>query len=295
MALLARVKAGMNKIAPLALADSSWDNVGVLLESPPPLSSTEDAEAKKNVFLTIDLTEKVLDEAIGCNTGVIVAYHPPIFSGLKRLNLADPKQRIVLRCVQNGISIYSPHTSVDACKGGNNDLLIQACGTLNQTSVKPVQPVMLNGKKATAPQDIAVCETGYGRIAKFEVPAKLDDVVASLKGRLGVPTLRVAVPDNFESVKLLSSVAVCAGSGSSVLRAVKEDIDLFVTGEMSHHEVLAANANGTVVILAEHTNSERFWLKEKLKDFMVGYLAENGGGDNRVIVSEADKDPLRVW
>lgn len=56
-----------------------------------------------------------------------------------------------------------------------------------------------------------------------------------------------------------SSVAICAGSGSSVLNGV--DADVYLTGEMSHHEILAANANGTHVVLCTHDGSERPWLK----------------------------------
>jgi len=43
------------------------------------------------------------------------------------------------------------------------------------------------------------------------------------------------------------------------------EVDLFLTGEMSHHEILAANAQGTSVILCEHSNSERGYLKQVLQ------------------------------
>jgi len=67
----------MQKFAPLTLAETSWDNVGVLLENPKPKESS-------NVLLTIDFTEKVLEEAIKKNISVVVSYHPPIFSSWKR-------------------------------------------------------------------------------------------------------------------------------------------------------------------------------------------------------------------
>nr|CAG8514873.1 6057_t:CDS:2 [Entrophospora candida] len=51
------------------------------------------------------------------SVGVIVAYHPPIFHAFKRLNLNDTKQNIVLKCIAEGISVYSPHT-VDCSVGG---------------------------------------------------------------------------------------------------------------------------------------------------------------------------------
>ncbi len=90
------------------------------------------------------------------------------------------------------------------------------------------------------------------------------------------------VPDS-----LIRSVAVCAGSGSSVLRGVKAD--LWITGEMSHHEVLEANHNQTSVILCEHTNTERgylYVLKLKLDKMFDEKLI--------VCVSKKDRDPLCV-
>ena len=102
----------MQKIAPLSLAELSWDNVGCLVEAPFPRQSNK-------VTLCIDTTEEVIDECINNHTSVIVSYHPPIFSSLKRLQMSDIKQRIVLKAIGSGISIYSPHTSLDACLDGS--------------------------------------------------------------------------------------------------------------------------------------------------------------------------------
>ena len=57
----------------------------------------------------------------------------------------------------------------------------------------------------------------------------------------------------------VTSVAVCAGSGSGVLRNIP--VSLYLTGEMSHHDVLHAVQSGTNVILCDHSNTERGYLK----------------------------------
>ena len=87
--------------------------------------------------------------------------------------------------------------------------------------------------------------------------------------------------------KLASSIAVCAGSGASVLRGVRATV--YITGEMSHHDVLEANHRGASVILCDHSNTERGYLRR------VGERlgAELGEGVS-VHVSEVDKDPLDV-
>lgn len=85
----------------------------------------------------------------------------------------------------------------------------------------------------------------------------------------------------------IKTVAVCAGSGASVLRGAAAD--LWLTGEMSHHEVLDATHNGTTVILVDHSNSERGYLKE-----LQPTLHQLFGGKVNVLISQKDRDPLQV-
>ncbi|KAJ9623950.1 hypothetical protein H2203_005396 [Taxawa tesnikishii (nom. ined.)] len=113
------VVSAMRKLYPESLADKSFDNTGLLLESPfDPLR-----RQMNSVLLTVDLTKAVADEAIERNDSIIVAYHPVIFRGLKSLTLSDSQQRSLLRLAAEGISVYSPHTAIDAAPGGLGDWL----------------------------------------------------------------------------------------------------------------------------------------------------------------------------
>lgn len=96
----------MELFAPTKFAEK-WDNVGVLVEP----SSEQDI---KKILLTNDLTENVMEEALKHEVNMIVSYHPPIFSGLKRLTQENWKERIIVKCIENRIALYSPHTSWDA-------------------------------------------------------------------------------------------------------------------------------------------------------------------------------------
>lgn len=98
---------------------------------------------KNSVLLTVDLTQAVVDEAIERKDSVIVTYRkysvfqiqiqtfqsadlitdPIVFRPLKGLTLANTQQASLLRCAQEGISIYSPHTAVDASPRGTNEWL----------------------------------------------------------------------------------------------------------------------------------------------------------------------------
>ena len=86
---------------------------------------------------------------------------------------------------------------------------------------------------------------------------------------------------------MVRSVAVCAGSGGSLLRGVRSD--LLVTGEMSHHEVLDAVHNGSSVVLCHHSNTERGYFSS-LRDKLIASL----GNQIDIFISEADRDPLDI-
>ncbi|MEI7656669.1 MAG: Nif3-like dinuclear metal center hexameric protein [Phycisphaerae bacterium] len=119
----------LGTIAPLDLAEP-WDKVGLL-------AGDRARVATGPVVLTIDLTEAVLAEAVAAKASAVIAYHPPIWDPLTRITDATPRQRIILRALEAGIAIYSPHTALDAVKGGITDWL---CEGLSGGSVDPDGP-----------------------------------------------------------------------------------------------------------------------------------------------------------
>jgi putative NIF3 family GTP cyclohydrolase 1 type 2 len=64
-----------------------------------------------------------MDESIEKNSDLIISYHPPIFSALKRVTSSTWKERIVQKCLENRIALFSPHTSWDNIDNGINDWL----------------------------------------------------------------------------------------------------------------------------------------------------------------------------
>ena len=96
----------IDSIAPPALAEP-WDNVGLLVGDP-------DRDLEGPTLVTIDLTPSVLAEALSIEAGAIVAYHPPLFTPIKRITTDTARGRTLLRCLEAGIAIHSPHTALDA-------------------------------------------------------------------------------------------------------------------------------------------------------------------------------------
>jgi hypothetical protein len=110
---LSKLIAALEQIAPTSAAES-WDNVGLLAGDP--------AQQISRIMLTIDYTPEVADESADSKCDLVIAYHPPIFSPLKRLTPPN----LVFDAIRRGVAIYSPHTALDAAAGGTNDMLADA-------------------------------------------------------------------------------------------------------------------------------------------------------------------------
>ena len=94
----------------------------------------------------------------------------------------------------------------------------------------------------------------------------------------------------------VQTFAVCAGSGASVLSALEDEpLDMILTGELSHHEVLAARAAGRFVALCGHAGSERGYLRvmrQKLQSELDEIIGEHRV---EVVLSQKDKSPLEIF
>ncbi len=155
----------MDRLAPLRLAES-WDNVGLLVGD-----EAEDLTPAR-VLLTIDATAAVIDEAIEAKCAAIVAYHPPLFASTKRVVAPS----LAYRLSRSGLSVYSPHTALDAASGGTNDALADLVG-------------MSDRRPLRAAVESAGHEAGSLRLVTF-VPVEAADRVAEAlfaagAGRIG--------------------------------------------------------------------------------------------------------------
>lgn len=121
----------LRRIAPEALAEP-WDKVGLHVGDETARLRRPRGGNKPRALLCIDLTEPVVAEAVEQNVSLIVAYHPPIFHPLSHLTARNWKQRVLLEAVRRGIAIYSPHTALDAVRGGVNDWLCDGLGEANE-------------------------------------------------------------------------------------------------------------------------------------------------------------------
>lgn len=200
--------------------------------------------------------------------------------------------------------MYSPHTAVDAAPGGLNDFLADIVGQAGEVQDRSV---IIPVKEAPAGFEAA----GYGRIVKFTNPVSLKDIVTKTLQRLSIKGVSLAVPQwvrtEDRSQFKISSVGICAGSGGSMLNGL--DVDLLFTGELSHHEALAAIEQGKCVLTTFHSNSERQFLRSVLHGQLQNTISDHvknsskeekelwdgqNVGQFEVGISDADRDPFQI-
>jgi len=91
----------------------------------------------KGIVISIDATEEVVKEAIAKKANLIVAHHPIIFSGLKKINGKNYVEKAVIAAIKNDIAIYAIHTNLDNVLNGVNGKMAQLLGLKNCTVLSP--------------------------------------------------------------------------------------------------------------------------------------------------------------
>jgi dinuclear metal center YbgI/SA1388 family protein len=252
----------LEAFAPASLAES-WDNVGLLV-----------GDANRTVrraMTCLTVTDESASEAVRENVDLIVAHHPLPFRPLPRLTTATLEGRLLLKLIEAGIGIYSPHTAFDSARSGINQQLAEGIGLLQ---IAPLVPA----------DDIAGADVGTGRFGRLDAPATLLELAGRVKSFLGLQRLEVVGPRD----QNVSTVAVACGSAGSMLEPAQDRAcDAMITGETSFHTSLAARAGGVGLVLAGHFASERFAV-ERLAETIAAEFPEI-----EIWASRDESDP--VW
>ncbi|MBE0536831.1 MAG: Nif3-like dinuclear metal center hexameric protein [Phycisphaerae bacterium] len=126
---------------------------------------------------------------------------------------------------------------------------------------------------------------GLGRIGRLAEPRRVDDLLARIKEVTGAAAAGI-IGDQKRTVK---TAAVCAGScGKLISNVIDRQCDLYLTGELKHHQALMAQEAGLTCICLSHTVSERFALKNLAKQLKKGLSGVT------IKQSTKDRDPF-VW
>ncbi|KAI5185380.1 hypothetical protein NEHOM01_0795 [Nematocida homosporus] len=262
MSFVKEVAGILEKEFPLERAEQSWDNVGILLEF---------TDKERKALLCIDLTHEVLNECEELGIKCVISYHPVIFTPVKKINTSTP---LLYRCINLGMSVYSPHTALDGASNGINAWL---GGLLTGTELVDT----------------------FGFIQVFKNKLTIQEILKQLTTHLSLTCTRYALSDRHNLSTIPEIIATSAGSGARPLKRLVDEGDpprrdkptslaLAITGEASHHDILALNRAGVSLIILEHTRSERGFLK-----CLQSILNANLSGD--FPISQKDKDPIEFF
>ena len=200
------VVAAIEEFAPLSIQEG-WDNSGLCIGSP--------EAAVSSVLLGLDCTPELVDEAVKCGADMIVTHHPLIFSGLKKISPEDQVGAAVIKAIKAGISIYAAHTSADKVIAGVSGAMAARLGLENVTILDE------DGEG-----------TGLGVVGDLPAPVTSEDAVRLVKERFNLKVLRASRPLD----GLVSRVAMCGGSGGSLIGAAKRSgAQLYLSGDISYH------------------------------------------------------------
>lgn len=153
----------LERLAPPRLQES-YDNSGLI---------TGDLSMKINsALICLDSTEAVIDEAIrkGCN--LVIAHHPIVFSGLKKITGNTYIERVIIKAIQNNIAIYAIHTNLDNVAQGVNAKICAQLGLQNTYILAPLgnqlkKLVTFAPISASAAVKNAIFNAGAGHIGNY--------------------------------------------------------------------------------------------------------------------------------
>jgi dinuclear metal center YbgI/SA1388 family protein len=161
--LIKDITAYLESIAPLPKQES-YDNSGLIIG--------DKNTAVSKALLTLDCTEAVVDEAIKEKCGLIIAHHPIVFSGLKKLNGKTYVERTVMKAIKHDIAIYAIHTNYDNVLHGVNAIICDKLGIVDYSILAPKPGLLKKLYTFIPPADYdrvrqALFDAGAGHIGHY--------------------------------------------------------------------------------------------------------------------------------
>lgn len=222
-----------------------WDNVGLLV-------GRTEKEVKK-VYVALDATDEVIEQAVAANADMLITHHPLLFSPLKKITDEHFIGSRVVKLLQHDISYYAMHTNYDVC--GMADISAVILG--------------LDGAETLEVTDKESME-GIGRVGELACQMSLQSCGELIKEKFQLESVKVFG----DLSSTVHRVAICPGSGKGMTElALEKNADVLVTGDIGHHEGIDAVAQGLTIIDAGHYGLEHIFIED-----MANYLRKNVEG-----------------
>jgi len=219
-ATVEQVEAILQEIAPFETAEE-FDNVGILV-------GKRDAQVSK-ILVALDATLDVVKEAEKIGAELIVTHHPLLFYGRKNLLEEDPEGKILCRMVRARISMISAHTNLDKTAFSGSACCARLLG-------------LKNVRKAG----------DYLFLGELEMPLKAGELEGEITNALFFPA-RCYGNENI----MITTLAIAGGAGDGEWPLAQSlGAQALLTGEVKHHNALAAAMSGFVLFDGGHHGTE---------------------------------------
>ena len=228
-----------------------WDNSGLIIG--------RKGSNVSAVIICLDITDDVIEQAIAARAELIISHHPLIFSEIKRITNDTVLGEKILKLAENKIAVYSIHTNADSAAHGLNDYILEK--------------LSLGGKKSVWLKNENDPESGLGRILELKKEDNVYNISKAVKEKLNLKNLRIAGNEN----KRVKRIAVLTGAGGSMIPEIDNTVDLYITGDLKHHETLDALEAGLTLIDIGHYESENIFselIKKDLEEFFNGKIIQ---------------------
>jgi dinuclear metal center YbgI/SA1388 family protein len=224
----------MREFAPQTLAES-WDNVGLLI-------GREDRSAER-VMTCLTLSPDVAAEAIERKANLVITHHPVLFRGVQQVTHATAEGAMLLGLIENGVSVFSPHTCYDSAESGINRQLAESLQLQNIEPIRPIEDAA-NGADAI----------GSGRLGDLDTPITLGELIDRVKSALKITDTQYVGDVN----QTVNRVGVACGAAVEFMQdAASLGCDALLTGEARFHACLEARELKIGLILPGHYATER--------------------------------------
>ena len=233
-----------------------FDNIGLLL-------GRREKEVTK-VLLCLDCNKNVVDEAIREGVQLIVTHHPVIFNPIKNINDDSDHGEMLVSAIEHDISIYSAHTNADSAPGGLTD---RVCKKLN---------LCITGNM----------EGNLGRVCNVPEGTTAKSLCEKIKEEFNPGKIY----STFAKDRKINSVAVCNGGGGGELPeiAMKLGADVYISGDLKHHEISALKVNDSIdFIEIRHFDCEKI-----VTELFFDTLSEKFKDALEIVISSTEVSPL---
>lgn len=265
-ATIADIIKAMEALAPSCLAEE-WDNVG--------LQVGQKNWPVQTVWIALDPAPDVV--AAACSNGIdlLITHHPLIFNPLRSIDFSTPVGSIIHMAGEHQTGIFAAHTNLDNVIGGTNDALAYRIGLDNLK-------ILSNDKRLDG-------NHGLGRVGELDKSKELASFALEIKEKLGLKFVKVAGKHNL----LVSKVAVCAGSGSSLMDDFfSSGAQVYISGDLRYHDARATEAADFGLIDIGHFASEHLIVDVLVE--RLGKILLETGIDVKVETYKLEKDPFTI-